>query len=148
MASVSSARGKLGKAAQYTGAAKKGYFTKTPPKKKDPNDTSRSKREALGDMVNAFSTNPQTPDKTFSTPGRGLVQGGQGPIPNFGGGVVARGSSSLPPESIIKPEKFAADAPHVHMQGTNNSYADMFTMHTPSTRPGMGSRIPFGPPNS
>ena len=36
-------------------------------------------------------------------------------------------------------------APHVYMDGTNNSAADQFTVHTPKSRPGMGSRINYGP---
>lgn len=103
--------------------------------------------EAAGKAEKALATNVQQPGQVFSSVGRGLVGGGHGPLgPSFSGPIVSRGSSKQ--GSIIKPEKFAAPPPHVHMQGTNNSYADMFTMRTPASRPGMGSRVPFGPPNS
>lgn len=115
------------------------------------------------------------PYNPFRTPGSGVGQSGYnwGVAPRLGsstsssissakassGGSVGRG---VTPQAEIggvsEPVKYGPQwdtrgnhddsmgkAPHVYMDGTNNSAADQFTMHTPKSRPGMGSRINYGP---
>lgn len=130
----------------------------------------KAKAQGLGDKVGALLDTAQ-PYNPFRTPGSGVGQSGYnwGVAPRLGSSnsplkssTHSHSGSGVTPQAHIDgvsdPVKYGpqwdtrgnhdnsmGNAPHVYMDGTNNSAADQFTMHTPKTRPGMGSRINYGP---